>query len=73
MEYFRQEETAISKVRNKLSPIVNYFALLKMIDNGEIEPNKIEHIRSLIQIEYDNIQGKFMEELITLIKDDTLW
>lgn len=66
-------ESSIAKVRNKLSPIVCYFDLRKMMDNGEIEESKREAIQKLIDEQYQMIQNSTMDKLLLLIKNDSIW
>jgi len=69
----RDPEPPIAKVRNKLQPIVTYFYFLKMLDNKEIEEEKVESIKKMVRETYNHIQTKNMEELLLLIKNDNLW
>jgi site-specific recombinase XerD len=68
-----RNDSSIAKVRNKLSPIVTYFSFLKMLDNNEVGPDKIEKFKKMVKKICELIQNENMEELLLLIKDDKIW
>lgn len=72
--YEHEPETSIAKVRNKLSPIVNYFAMRKLLDTND---ESIQHCKddliSLIEEQYKFIQNINMDELLLLIRNDDIW
>lgn len=68
-----EKESSIAKVRNKLSPIVTYFCMRKMIDDNQIPEEKKESIQKLINETYIMIQDHNMNDLLSLIKNDDLW
>lgn len=64
-------ETPISKVRNLLSPIVNYFALYELILKDSDPLVKIQ-LEKLLNEEYAVCQSK-IDPLVEIIKNDSNW
>ena len=68
-----EPESSIAKVRNQLSPIVNYFAMRRMIDEGNLHPEEEDYLKIIIEEQYQFIQNGNMEKLLSLIKDNSIW
>lgn len=69
-----EEESSIAKVRNKLSPIVTYFSMKQLLDTTtSLTSSDKSFLENKIQEEYKNIQKVYLLDLLTLIKDDSIW
>ena len=66
----REPESPIAKVRNSLSPIVNYFFMIK-----ELETNKEdeEELKKFLEQELNQIQNHSLPRLLELIQDNENW
>jgi hypothetical protein len=68
-----EPESSIAKLRNKLQPMVTYFALKKMLDKNEVASEHREYMSKLVEEQYNYIQKNYMDDLLTFVKDDSKW
>jgi hypothetical protein len=67
-------ETPIARLRNKMQPIVTYFQLRKMLeDGGELEERHRPRIQELCDETYRHIQSGSLDTMLEILKNDALW
>lgn len=69
----REEEPSIAKLRNKLSPIVNYFEMRNILDKQEMSIQQKMELHLLINEQYKYIQETNLNELLELVRDENIW
>jgi len=65
-------ETPIAKVRNKMSPICNYFAMIKILSDPKISDMYRIELNVLLEQELKQCQ-EILPEIVALLKNDDNW
>lgn len=72
MQSKNSNETPISVLRNRMSPICNYFAMLRILEDSKISDTYRIDLQILLEQELKQCQTE-LTEIVKLLKNDDNW